>query len=620
MNKKSMILNPVLILAMVSLACKFFTPDSMDVSQNSKEVADFLPFDTQTPLPSPGAAALRILAEDEPGVAALVDDVEAAERAALEAVLEELKLQTGADGITEPVGLGLISPFTISNVDHPIIMGTSAEGALLPVIYSGHFSPPAEDGNESGGFVMGELVSMFSDVFVSEMPAFPNRTSSETATTGDVTTTMNTELGREDDGSTTFSMGFQTEGTKNGVSVKTDNSAKVTGQRCPDANGQVNFTITARSGSESGGTGQTQDLTAVVQATVNDDGEISDSQIDIVQGTRQVKDGRQAYVETGMTVKYKGANFEKSDQSEITVIHVSQDVTPDDDLSAPGLTSALRMGIASLGSARYAWQNGTCTAIKAISPGSVQPGSTTEIPVKVLSRIDGSEIAAKLLAELTGEESVDPASLAKTPGTLTYTAPGEKGKSATILLTATSRRGIAKLELTANTGGRAYKGTVHLERTSCTSSQRVIIDADITFELSPDNWGPGIETYIGQGQALMSWDPFTTNLDQSCEGNSVGFPICAHDLPNSSFSLLQVDTNNSTYFGLGFCDQPKTIITCQGGSGPFERGDGESLLTWFQTSEEWEFASPVADNGTISGTYSASDCGTEVWSWNLIPE
>lgn len=38
-----------------------------------------------------------------------------------------------------------------------------------------------------------------------------------------------------------------------------------------------------------------------------------------------------------------------------------------------------------------------------------------------------------------------------------YVAPGESGKSATIKLTATSRRGIAKLELSANTGTNAYR-------------------------------------------------------------------------------------------------------------------------------------------------------------------
>ena len=93
-------------------------------------------------------------------------------------------------------------------------------------------------------------------------------------------------------------------------------------------------------------------------------------------------------------------------------------------------------------------------------PGKVEPGSTTPIPVKVVSRFDGVDAPSKLTAALTGGASIDPTSLGKTPGTLTYTAPDEKAKSATILLTATSKRGKATLELNANTGEK--KKTYHV--------------------------------------------------------------------------------------------------------------------------------------------------------------
>ena len=75
----------------------------------------------------------------------------------------------------------------------------------------------------------------------------------------------------------------------------------------------------------------------------------------------------------------------------------------------------------------------------------------------VRHKFDGSEVPSKLDAALKGETSVDPTTLAKTSGTLTYTAPGETGKSATITLTATSRRGRATLDLTASTGGGSYQ-------------------------------------------------------------------------------------------------------------------------------------------------------------------
>jgi hypothetical protein len=72
-------------------------------------------------------------------------------------------------------------------------------------------------------------------------------------------------------------------------------------------------------------------------------------------------------------------------------------------------------------------------------------------------RKEGSEIAAKLDVVLSGETSIDPNLIPKTPGTLMYIAPSETGKTATIKLKATSRRGIATLDLTASTGTNSYR-------------------------------------------------------------------------------------------------------------------------------------------------------------------
>ena len=69
-------------------------------------------------------------------------------------------------------------------------------------------------------------------------------------------------------------------------------TASVDGQRCPNAEGQVSFTIKATLGSESGGTGTTQDLTTFVRATVGDDAEITSTTFDMIQGTTQTKGGR----------------------------------------------------------------------------------------------------------------------------------------------------------------------------------------------------------------------------------------------------------------------------------------------------------------------------------------
>ncbi len=229
---------------------------------------------------------------------------------------------------------------------------------------------------------------------------------------------MSMEIGKSEDGSSHFGMGLKSEGTKNGTAVKTDLSAVIDGQRCPTAEGQVSFSVKARIGSESGGTGTTQDLTTFVRATVGDDAEVTSTTFDMVQGTRQVKGGRQVYIETGETYKF-GPNYSGGKASNGRVIRNSQNATQEDvnNLDEPGIQAALELGAASLASAQVAWQGGKCVKIEAPAPGKVEPGSTTAIPVNVISIFDGSNAPSKLKAALTGAESIDPTTLAKTPGT-----------------------------------------------------------------------------------------------------------------------------------------------------------------------------------------------------------
>jgi hypothetical protein len=188
---------------------------------------------------------------------------------------------------------------------------------------------------------------------------------------------------------------------------------------------------------------------------VNDDAEIASSTFDIIQGTTQTKNGRQVYLETGVTYKF-GANYSDAKSSNVRINQKTDNVGQDDmnTLEPAGIRAALDLGVTSLESAKNAWQDGKCVKIVATSPGTVQPGAATSIPVNVISIFDGANVPSKLQAVLTGAESIDPTLLAKTPGTLTYTAPKEQGKSATILLTATSRRGKAKLELSVSTSGK----------------------------------------------------------------------------------------------------------------------------------------------------------------------
>ena len=408
---------------------------------------DNLPtYDPKAPPPSAGAAALRGLAQLEPRVAELVTVVETTEREAMKTLLAKLpaKESTSHD-------IRFVSP---PSSRKPTTVASSSTGWRMDyaLFLDGSASDAPVVNTSNDAALIGAIVSGWSDLFTQDVQAGASTSGSATETNGDATSKYTANLGRAADGSTHFGFGSQTEVTKNGITAKTDVAGQVDGQRCPNAEGQVSFTIKIRLGAQSGGTGLTQELTAFVRALVGDDGSITSHTIDVTQGTRQVKAGREVYVETGQTIQ-NGEKF-----SNTRVIRTSQQATPADvsTLSQAGHTAALTTALTALRSAEGQWLAGGCTKIEANSPGTVQPNSATKIPVTVRQRFDGSEVPSKLDAGLSGGQSIDPTTLARTSGTLTYTAPGEKGKSATITLTATSRRGRATLALNANTGGQQY--------------------------------------------------------------------------------------------------------------------------------------------------------------------
>jgi hypothetical protein len=214
------------------------------------------------------------------------------------------------------------------------------------------------------------------------------------------------------------------------------------------------------------------------------------------------------------------------------VIRNSQNATQEDvnKLDEPGINAALELGAASLASAQNAWQGGKCTKIVAVSPGTVKSGSTTAIPVNVISIFDGSNAPSKLTAALKGAESINPATLAKTPGNLSYVAPGENGKSATITLTATSRRGKATLDLTADTGGSAYSVSGESNKVTfngqiCSLEKPFVIDATFpgggsaktTF--TPDSAAGGKTTVTGGGGGCVQTGGGTYTITSNADGS-----------------------------------------------------------------------------------------------------
>ncbi len=391
-----------------------------------------------------GVAALRMLAVLEPGVTVLYENVEASEAGALDAAIADLQK---ASGFVAPGVAGIDSDQAASAPVSATLASTGQRDSSVVV--------PAAEGLTSGEtlaqgatFLAG-FASGMDTLLTGGIPA-----GAVVGGKGKVDeSTVSLDVGRQKDGSTVFGMGIESSTAKDGVSATTKIAAKVQGQRCPDATGVVSFTVKVTIGSASGGSAVSQELTATVTATSGDDARIVGAKIDAVQGARRVAGGRQVYVETGRTLTYTGS-MDQGAYSNFREIRTSQDARPSDvDLAVDGLDAATRMGEVILRVSELEWRDGKCVRIEAKEPGKVAPGSTTQIPVDVRHRVDGTSVKSRLEAALSGGETITPEMLAATPGTLAYKAPDKQNAQATITLTATSRRGIAKLTLAATTGG-----------------------------------------------------------------------------------------------------------------------------------------------------------------------
>lgn len=449
----------IIVLAAACLSCTFLKDKVMsgggEPATEFIRIAELPAFDPKAPLASPGAYIIRRLAESDPSLAAFADQVEAAERGAMKQVIDANPPQPAAGDKPirdsgSPSRGTKPAPLAMANVtpgDRP--------AAALFMLQSGDLALPGMgDGMFFGSFA-GFLKGMLAGA--ANGSSF-NKKDSKTETVEGGHSTMNVEMGASEDGSSVFGMGMQTETVKNGVKANTEFQAKIDGQDCPNAEGQVPITIKMRLSGQSGSSRYTQDVTVFIRLVVDDNAEIASTVIDITQGTSRNRNGQEVYVETGETIRY-GTKFSEAKRSNERRIQNTDNATANDvsEATASGNNVAYGAALGAIEAAKYAWQNGGCIKIEATAPGTVALNSTTSIPVKVRHKLDGSELAAKLDSTLTGEASLDPALIPRTPGTLTYVAPGEPAKSATISLTATCRRGRAMLDLAANTGKKAYR-------------------------------------------------------------------------------------------------------------------------------------------------------------------
>lgn len=488
MNNAKVIVPVLAVLVCVSLSCTFLKERFVDGGGQAKEfnrVAKLPRPDVKTP-PSPGALVIRRLAEMDTSVAPLAEQFESSERRAIQKVVDPNSLNSD---ITDRKEKAL------------------SQSGKLPLAFANPSSmllqtgPPALPGINDGAFVgmlTGSLKSMLAGVQAGDYHKRDNSTEVDKET--GVTSVVSVELDVGEDGSTAFGVGINSESIKNGVKVTTEMQAKIDGQDCPNAEGQLPITVKMHLSGQTGDYAYTQDITAFVRIVVDDNADIATISLDTTNGTSRGKIGQQSYGEFGATISYV-KEFANDTVSNVRTIQQTDNLTQKDatEMSDAGYATAIGAVVGAVQPAKRGWQNGGCIKIEANSPGTVEISSKTSIPVKVIHKKDGSEITAKLDGVLSGETSIDPTLIPKTAGTLTYVAPGEIRKSATIKLTATSRRGKATLDLTASTGGQQYtvsdkNGPVTFSGQICSLDKAFVIDGKFANGSETQSFTPSSST------------------------------------------------------------------------------------------------------------------------------
>ena len=522
----------MIALAAVCLSCTFLKdkfvkdPNAISTTVNLPEIQ---PFDRNAPLVSPGAEVVRRLAMLDPSLARFGPDIETVEREAMGKSIAD------APGKPETMNEAEAALPPIKPMGFKTNYGESPASGALMIFQGGTTTSPAD--RVRAASLVAALVSGLKQIFSegqTEATAAGGVKDTQTGTKDGTKTTMGVELKFQKDGSSTFGIELKTEAEKDGSKLVSDLKARVEGLDCPNAEGQVPITAKLRLGGESGGVGYTQEIEVFIRATVDEDSNIATRTFDIVQGTREIVKGDDIYVETGFTLAYAGSLPPKGTEVDGRIIRSSQSAKSNPaklrSIALSGQDSAMAVAMAVLGMAEYKWQNGGCVKIDAPSPGSVAVNSKTQIPVKVVHKFEGTDVPSKLDAVLKGEKAIDPASIAKTAGMLTYTAPGEKNKTAKIGLTAVSRRGRATLELTAITGGRSYRvnggsGGATFKGEICSLDKPFILTVDSITGSWPMKFTPQSETsgqiegtYSASGCTQSGGGPYTVTLNEDGSG------------------------------------------------------------------------------------------------------
>jgi len=526
MSKTNLIL-ALFVLAAVSLSCTFLKGGSSSSAYGVGDIHNSpLPsVDDNEPFPAMSTDAINALVKELPELAKHREEILEAERSAINGILGDIREKRQNSNV------GAVD----SNLEFNRLPSGRADDNyisrfnLIPAAYAADDPPPIPAMGGVEFYMIGHQAGFFKDDAgkVNESERGQSRNVEMKDDAGTVQATLTKAIDKD---TGLVSLELTTFVNMPVFGLNANSKVKLTGEQCPNPEGKVDLTVEYGTNGRAGSSASMiydKTLTAKVRATVNDNAEIASMDIDLKQATRSTAGGRQVYVETSQSGRATSGNSSDLKFNDVRIDRASSQATAADaDISRDGLSAAYLVARAVLDNAQSRWQEGGCVQIEAASPGNVAVNSTTQIPVKVTHKVDRSEVPSKLEAELSGGTSIDPTRIPKTAGTLTYVAPGESGRSATITLTATSRRGKAELSLDASTGGDSYTVSASSNGVSfsgkiCSLSKPFTLDATFPGGKAVTTFSPdGSTATSGGGGGCTQTGSGSYSVDRKPDGSA----------------------------------------------------------------------------------------------------
>jgi hypothetical protein len=461
-------------------------------------------------------------------------------------VIEPAPLPVAADVGAESVTAVLLASSGFE-IDADLVAASEAVEADLLAQATAGIGPqgirrPAQTIATAGGMsAVGIFIDLVSRLTTGAQQPYSASFDSPTTTTANGTLTMGAKLSGDGAGSTSTEISFEAKvETPDGRTVTERITGTVAGPVCPDEFGLLDLEISGEMEVTGNGSERSRHtFKGTVSATFDDNGGFADLDLDLnVQSDRTSADGRTAFVDMTYGIQATnpfGGAAAKETAREPKVNRASQSVTSgaqkaDYDMINNGEEAAMKLVTMALAGRVSSIQNNGCVVVVAEAPGSVGAKQVVPIDVKTRHVVEGVELDKRVEVTLSGEGSIDPSSLPKTPEKVNYTAGEKGGDTGTLSLVSRSRRGIGNTTLTIKVADRyrvdAPAGVLRLQGPVCSLDApftlSVVGEINGTLTFTPT--GPDGGTYAGSadlGRGSMTWSGGYTVTGRDTESPSI---------------------------------------------------------------------------------------------------